>query len=199
MVKTTNQLQVHIPTPKHSIFLLGSSRFDRGLFHRFFWTPSGTKKNDVLCYVRQILWGNVPLKSGLARSYIGYHWIIAPWHVPWFTMTVVGKYWRYHIIGKIKHCTRAFQSTVTIFCTFKQPFFRSVRNRTMIFLLKLSGFVGFPLQVASPSCLKLSTGWWFGTWILLTFHSVGNFTTPTDELTPWFFQRGRAKNHQPAK
>jgi len=94
----------------------------------------------VLC--QAILRGNVPLKW----SYKILHWIIAPWHVLWITMTAVGKYLRYYIIRKITHCTRAFQVQWQFFALSNGRFF-AVRNRTMIFLLKLSGFVGFPLQV----------------------------------------------------
>jgi hypothetical protein len=39
------------------------------------------------------------------------------------------------------------------------------------------------------------TGWWFGTWNFITFHILGT-RIPFDEFHH-FFQRGRAKNHQP--
>jgi hypothetical protein len=45
--------------------------------------------------------------------------------------------------------------------------------------------------------VELDPDWCFGT-CFMTFHSVGNFIIPTDELTnSIIFQRGRWLNHQP--
>ena len=41
------------------------------------------------------------------------------------------------------------------------------------------------VQVSNARNIGTGSGWWFGTWILynfMTFHSVGDFIIPTDEL-----------------
>ena len=43
---------------------------------------------------------------------------------------------------------------------------------------------------------KTTTAWWFGTMEFYDFPYIGNFISPTDELTPSFF-RGVGPNHQP--
>jgi hypothetical protein len=40
---------------------------------------------------------------------------------------------------------------------------------------------------------KSISGWWFGTWFFLTFHSVGNVIIPNDEL---IFFRGVETTNQ---
>ena len=82
----------------------------------------------------------------------------------------------------------------------------------MVFLMKSTGNHGFPvksLQKRIDTCetrqqswdfctIKYISGWWFGTWLDYDFPIIfGNFITPTD-FHSIIFQRGRAKNHQPA-
>ena len=52
-------------------------------------------------------------------------------------------------------------------------------------------------SVAYQHLPRVSTAWWFGTWILFV-HSVGDVIIPTD-FQSIIFQRGRYTNHQPVK